>query len=258
MSTTLSPYDVLGVTEDASDEEVKKAYRALASKYHPDKHAASPLADLAAEKFRQVKEAYELLSDPERRAGYEATNGRGAAGYEYESALAAVEELADRRMYGEAIRILDGLESGGMGDARVYVMRGVCRARQGAVEPARTDLMHAARMEPDDPELQEVVADLLAEIGKPQESITYYRKALEMYGEAPMVMAKLALALESTGDQSGAQRLFDRVEQLDPHNEILQARGQHWKIGDTYVNKQQAGQGACALCLLAECIFDCV
>ena len=56
---TKSPYDVLGVSPQATDEEVKKAYRELSRKYHPDTNVNNPLADLAAEKFEEVQEAYE-------------------------------------------------------------------------------------------------------------------------------------------------------------------------------------------------------
>ena len=52
------PYGVLGVPANASDEEVKKAYRELARKYHPDNYHDNPLADLAQEKMKEVNEAY--------------------------------------------------------------------------------------------------------------------------------------------------------------------------------------------------------
>lgn len=60
-------YEVLGVSKSASKEEIKKAYRKLSKKYHPD---INPDAD-AAEKFKEVKEAYEVLSDDQRKAHYD-------------------------------------------------------------------------------------------------------------------------------------------------------------------------------------------
>ena len=55
------PYIVLGVKPDASDEEIKRAYRELARKYHPDNYQNNPLADLAEEKMKEVNEAYEAI-----------------------------------------------------------------------------------------------------------------------------------------------------------------------------------------------------
>ena len=52
------PYSVLGVDQNASDEEIKKAYRELARKYHPDNYQNNPLADLAEEKMKEINEAY--------------------------------------------------------------------------------------------------------------------------------------------------------------------------------------------------------
>ena len=63
-------YETLGVPRSASEEDIKKAYRKLAMKYHPDRNQGDA-AKAAEEKFKEVKEAYEILSDPEKRAAYD-------------------------------------------------------------------------------------------------------------------------------------------------------------------------------------------
>ena len=63
-------YDVLGVPKNASDEDIKKAYRKLAMKHHPDRNQGDG-AKQAEEKFKEGKEAYEMLSDPQKRAAYD-------------------------------------------------------------------------------------------------------------------------------------------------------------------------------------------
>ena len=56
------PYSVLGVSQSASDDEIKKAYRELARKYHPDNYQNNPLADLAEEKMKEINEAYDAIT----------------------------------------------------------------------------------------------------------------------------------------------------------------------------------------------------
>ncbi|MDY0013198.1 MAG: molecular chaperone DnaJ [Rhodocyclaceae bacterium] len=82
-------YDVLGVNRDAGDDEIKKAYRKLAMKHHPDRNPDSKEAE---EKFKEGKEAYEVLSDAQKRAAYDqyghagvdpsAGGGRGPQGFD--------------------------------------------------------------------------------------------------------------------------------------------------------------------------------
>lgn len=61
-------YEILGVNRDASEEEIKKSYRKLAMKYHPDRNPDNPKAE---EQFKEAKEAYETLSDDQKRAAYD-------------------------------------------------------------------------------------------------------------------------------------------------------------------------------------------
>ncbi|MDR0330177.1 MAG: molecular chaperone DnaJ [Chitinispirillales bacterium] len=93
-------YELLGIPKDASDDDIKKAYRKLAVKYHPDKN---PDDKAAVEKFREVAEAYEVLKDPQKRAQYDQfghaafeapqgggySYGGGGAGFDLSDALRA-------------------------------------------------------------------------------------------------------------------------------------------------------------------------
>jgi molecular chaperone DnaJ len=76
-------YEVLGLEKSATAEEVKKAYRRLAIKFHPDKNAGDKAAE---EKFKELGEAYEVLNDPQSRAAYDqyghaAFDRRAGAGF---------------------------------------------------------------------------------------------------------------------------------------------------------------------------------
>ena len=67
------PYSVLGVSPNASDDEVKRAYREMSRKYHPDSYSDNPLSELAEEKFKEVQEAYKEIMDMRegRSSGYQ-------------------------------------------------------------------------------------------------------------------------------------------------------------------------------------------
>ena len=85
MSTSADYYEILGITRDAAGEEVRRAYRRLAIKWHPDQNPDNPDAE---GKFKQCAEAYEVLSDPERRAVYDRHGHaglRGRAGHDFNS-----------------------------------------------------------------------------------------------------------------------------------------------------------------------------
>jgi molecular chaperone DnaJ len=82
-------YEVLGISRDATEEEIKKAFRKLAFQYHPDRNRE----DGATEKFKEINEAYEVLSDADKRAAYdrfghngpEGMFGRGFEGFDFSS-----------------------------------------------------------------------------------------------------------------------------------------------------------------------------
>jgi len=77
MPTKRDYYEVLGIPRNATDEEIKRAFRKLAFKYHPDHNRD----DNAGEKFKEVNEAFEVLSDPDKRAAYNRFGHGGAEGF---------------------------------------------------------------------------------------------------------------------------------------------------------------------------------
>ncbi|GKF25222.1 chaperone protein DnaJ 72 [Tanacetum coccineum] len=88
-------YKILGLNTNATKEEIKEAFRAIAKKFHPDKHSSSPksVKDTATLRFKQASEAYEVLVDDRKRAHYNSTfnhrnsnnGGYGNYGYTYDN-----------------------------------------------------------------------------------------------------------------------------------------------------------------------------
>lgn len=97
-----NPYAVLGISPSASNDEVKKAYRELSRKYHPDSYVNNPLASLAEEKFKEVQEAYDQIMK-DREHGY---SGVGSSGDD-SAELNTVYSYLNAKRYREALDALD-------------------------------------------------------------------------------------------------------------------------------------------------------
>ena len=80
MSSKRDYYEILGVTRQANEQELKQAYRRLAVQYHPDKN---PGDEAAEEKFKEINEAYEVLGDPAKRKKYDELGPNWRAGSEF-------------------------------------------------------------------------------------------------------------------------------------------------------------------------------
>lgn len=144
------PYEVLGVSKNATDEEVKEAYRKLARKYHPDNYADNPLSDLAGEKMKEINEAYDAIMNHRRSGGKAKGNGYSSSA-NASSAFPEVRNLINRNMLEQAQELLDGVPVGNR-NAEWYFLNGTVLYRRGWFDQAYTSFANACRMDPMNPE----------------------------------------------------------------------------------------------------------
>lgn len=177
------PYSILGVSRNASDDEVKKAYRNLSRKYHPDSNMNNPNKELAEEKFKQIQAAYEQIMN--KRTGnsraFEDSGdfwGFGRQSYvnEEERYMQVAANYINNGHYYEAINILGQIENK---SASWYYLSGYAHYGVGnnglALEHAKT----AVQMEPYNSSYQELVS--MIEFGG-----NWYQNRRGSYGQTPM------------------------------------------------------------------------
>jgi molecular chaperone DnaJ len=141
-----NPYEVLGISEGASEEEIKRAYREAVRKYHPDQYQNNPLSDLAEEKLREVNEAYEYLMKSGRPAGNTRPgNNAGWNGQQGNELFNQVRINIDRGDTGAAEQMLD---SYGVRNAEWYYLKGLVFLRRGWYDEARSHMQTAVNMDP--------------------------------------------------------------------------------------------------------------
>lgn len=145
------PYTVLGISRDATDEEVKKAYRALARKYHPDNYAGSNLADVAEEKMKEINEAYDAVQKM-RAGGGNTSSSSQYGGYQggYSSSntsFARVRQMINEGRYSDAELILDAAPQGERG-AEWSFLKGCVLMQRGYIFDAQKYIETACYLDP--------------------------------------------------------------------------------------------------------------
>lgn len=158
------PYSVLGVNPNATDDEIKKAYRELARKYHPDNYQNNPLADLAEEKMKEINEAYDAIT--KQRAGggssYQQPSGGYGGGYTQQqsgytpnSTYARVRNLINAGDLGGAERLLYEVPQK---NGEWYFLSGSIAYRKGWLDEAMQNYSMAVQMEPGNMEYRQALA----------------------------------------------------------------------------------------------------
>ena len=165
----MNPYEVLGVSETATDEQVRSAYIKLVKKYHPDRYQDSDLKDLANDKLKQVNEAYDTITNMRKNGsasqntysgsgfggysgsssrtssgGYSGNYGSGYSG-NFSAEFARVRQCINTSSLYEAQAILDGIP---LHNAEWHYLYGIVCFRGGDYSSARNYLDRAVSMEP--------------------------------------------------------------------------------------------------------------
>lgn len=156
------PYSVLGVSQSASDDEVKKAYRDLARKYHPDNYQNNPLADLAEEKMKEINEAYDAITK-QRSGSYQSTSGsygsynagqsRSYGGQDPN--FARVRGLINAGNLSAAEQMLFQIPNK---TAEWYFLSGSIAYRKGWLDEAKQNFTMAVQMDPNNMEYRQALA----------------------------------------------------------------------------------------------------
>ena len=143
------PYKVLGISRDATDTEVKNAYRILARKYHPDSYAGNPdMAELAEEKMKEINAAYEQITK-ERKAGT-----RGGAGGTGRASYAEIRNMINARRMRAAEMALAAIPLEDR-TADWHYLESLVLMNRGYINDAMRELEIACQMDPDNVEYQQ-------------------------------------------------------------------------------------------------------
>ena len=132
------PYSILGVSKNATEDEIKQAYRELARKYHPDNYDDNPLKELAEEKMQEINQAYDAILSQRNQKGSAASGG----------SLDQVEALIQSGRLEEAQLLLDRTPIGER-TAHWYYLSGSVQYSRGWYDEAYTNFATASRMEPE-------------------------------------------------------------------------------------------------------------
>ena len=143
-----NPYEVLGIKEGASEEEIKRAYRELVKKYHPDQYRDNPLSKLAEEKLREVNEAYDYLMKNHSQKRSSSSYGQGNGNWGSQSDSEFFRQVKTHINSGNVSLAEDMLDGSGDRTAPWYYLKGLIFLRKGWYDEAYSHIQTAVNMDP--------------------------------------------------------------------------------------------------------------
>ena len=177
----MDPYKVLGVNPSDDEETIKKAYRNLVKKYHPDRYQNTPMADMATEKLKEINEAYDMITNgktgKEQSSGY---SGYGTySGREYKSSYSvsfqSVRMLIFQRRFAEAEVMLSQLAQ----NAEWFYLMGIIYINRGWYDRGYEYIRRAASLDPDNQEYKNTAQSFANRAGGYREFSREYTSCCE-------------------------------------------------------------------------------
>ena len=165
----MDPYEVLGVRRDASEEEIKAAYKELVRKYHPDKYQNNPLADLAEEKLQEVNEAYDMLMK-NRNAGGSSYSGN--TGYGQANSRSDFNQVRRDIDNGNLAAAEQALNRSANRNAEWFFLSGMVSYRKGWYDDAINKIQQACNMDPYNQEYSRALGQLM-NVGRSYQNTAY-------------------------------------------------------------------------------------
>lgn len=159
------PYSVIGVSRNTSDEDIKKAYRELAKKYHPDNYVNNPLADLAQEKMKEINEAYDAIL--KERSGHSTSysgqsNSGGAYSYGNSTPNNRIRQMIMNNNIHQAEQELNSISTR---DAEWHFLMGSVMVRKGWYDEAKRHFQTACSMDPANSEYRTALNQMVGAAG---------------------------------------------------------------------------------------------
>ncbi len=148
------PYKVLGIDPSASDDDVKKAYRELAKKYHPDNYVNNPLKDLADEKMKEINEAYDRIVN-DRKSGFNSSYSSSSRS----TGFSSIRQMIMNGNFFEAEKVLDATPSQSR-NAEWNYLKGCIAMKRQYYTQAHAYLQRACMMDPQNSEYRDVLNQL--------------------------------------------------------------------------------------------------
>ena len=147
----MDPYSVLGVNRGASDEEIKKAYRTLSRKYHPDANVNNPNKAQAEERFKDIQAAYNQIMDERQNGSYSYSSSyNNNQSYSYNEGSVEMQAAANyinARQFAQAMNVLHSIPDSGR-NGRWYFFAAVASQGLGNLNDAREYISRAIALEP--------------------------------------------------------------------------------------------------------------